>query len=413
MEPLLSIETLISAEHNDTEAAGRRPGLLGALEPQPNDPLLSLIAAFHRDPRPTKIDLGVGVYRDATLNTPVMRAVKAAEGILAATQTTKGYIGSEGDVGFLEQLRPIVFGDMAAADRLAGVQTPGGTGAVRLAADLIVATGRDARIWVGTPTWTNHAPIFTAARLGIENYRYFDVASQTIRFDEMMAAFGRARAGDVVLLHGCCHNPAGADLDPAQWRAVSDIVARRGLVPLVDLAYQGFGHGLDADAAGARMVLEAAGEGLIAYSCDKNFGLYRERTGALFALCARPGDRSLLLSNMLSLVRSNWSMPPDHGAAVARTVLTSRELRALWHGELDAMRDRIVAMRAQLAASAPDLGFIVGQHGMFSMLPLTPAQIGRLRDEHAIYMAGSGRINVAGLTPETVGRFADALASVR
>lgn len=387
--------------------------LLARLTAQPGDPLLSLITAFQTDPRPGKIDLGVGVYRDVTGRTPIFRAVKAAERRLIETQDSKSYLGPEGDVEFFERLIPIALGDVVERGRIAGFQTPGGTGALRLAAELIARARPGASIWVGEPTWPNHPPIFTAAGLAMRFYPAFSAATQAISFDALMSALGQAAAGDVVLLHGCCHNPTGADLDMAQWRDVARLCADRGLFPLIDLAYQGLGEGLEPDAAGARLMLETVGEGLLAYSCDKNFGVYRERVGALFAISHDASTSTVVQSNLLALARANWSMPPDHGAAVVRTVLADAVLAEDWRLELEGMRARIAGIRARLAQTSPELAAIARQHGMFSTLSLSREQITQLRERHGVYMAGSGRINVAGLAEDRIDAFVAALAAVR
>ena len=384
--------------------------LFDGLKPQAPDALLALIGLFAADPRPDKIDLGVGVYRDESGGTPVFRAVKAAEARLVETQTSKSYLGPEGDIRFTELLKPILFGGNSDAKSVVGVQTPGGTGALRLAAELIAAARPGTKVWIGTPTWPNHPPVFASANLKIETYRYFDQASQTILFDEMMDALGRAEAGDVVLLHGCCHNPTGANLTGLQWAGVAEVIGERGLIPLIDLAYQGLGDGLEGDAAGLRMVLESAGDVIAAFSCDKNFGLYRDRVGALYV---RSRQSDLVLSNMLALARPNWSMPPDHGAAVVRTILDDAELTADWKKELTSMRIRINEVRKALAAGDPFFAPQAKQQGMFSLLPLNPDQVKTLRTEHGIYMAGSGRANLAGLTLKTVPKFIEAVKSVR
>ena len=388
--------------------------LFDGLKAQAPDALLALIGLFAADPRSDKIDLGVGVYRDETGGTPVFRAVKAAEAKLVESQSSKSYLGPEGDVRFTELLQPIVFGASIDPATLVGVQTPGGTGALRLAAELIAAAKPQTKVWLGTPTWPNHAPIFSAAGLMLATYRYFDQAAQAIRFDEMIDALNTAEAGDVVLLHGCCHNPTGANLTPSQWAAVAEVVADRGLVPLVDLAYQGLGGGLDEDAAGLRQVMDAADDVIVAYSCDKNFGLYRDRVGALYVRAKQKARADLVLSNMLALARPNWSMPPDHGAAVVRTILESPELTASWRDELTSMRERIASVRQALAAGDSNLlAPIAQQQGMFSLLPISAEQVGTLRKEHGIYMAGSGRANLAGLTLKTVPKFIEALRAVR
>ena len=383
-------------------------GLFGGLKPQAPDALLSLIGLYRADDRPEKLDLGVGVYRDLDGETPVLRAVKAAEARLLEGQCTKAYLGPEGDLAFLELLKPIIFGH--ARDDAFGVQTPGGTGALRLGAELIAAARPGARIFMGAPSWPNHPQIFDLTRLRTITYPYFDPDTQAVRFDEMMEALRTAEPGDALLLQACCHNPTGADLSMSQWRLVADLVARRGLTPLIDLAYQGLGAGLEQDAAGMRVVLAAAPDALLAYSCDKNFGLYRERVGALFALSRSPSRLNLAATNIKALARANWSMPPDHGAAVVRVILECHELTKTWNAELESMRRRILDVREALATSAPTLKGLIHQHGLFAQLPLSPPQVARLRDQFGVYMAGSGRINLAGLTPETVPLFAQAYA---
>ncbi len=383
---------------------------LDALPEQPPDPLLALIALHRDDPRAGRIDLGVGVYRDAAGRTPVFASIKAAEARLLEEQDTKGYLGGEGDKAFVALLEPIIFGEDGAADRRVGVQTPGGTGALRLAAELVERAAPSARVWVSDPTWPNHAPIFRAAGLQVDTYPFFERATQRLHFEEMMDALGRAQAGDAVVLQACCHNPVGAELDTNQWAELAVLLAERGLLPVLDLAYQGLGGGLDKDAAGLCRVLAEAPEALVAYSCDKNFGLYRERTGALWVQARTPATARRAMQNMLSLARTAWSMPPDHGAAAVRLVLADEALTAGWRSELEGMRRRIASLRAALAEAEPRLAALAGQTGMFSLLPLSPEAVTRLRVEQAIYMAGAGRINVAGLQEADIPRFAAALA---
>ena len=388
--------------------------MLDQLQSQPADPLLALIGQFRADARPTKIDLGVGVFRDDYGQTPVFSAVKRAEAMLLDTQESKAYLGPEGDQRFIELLRPLVFGRALDRDaRLVGVQTPGGTGALRLGAELIARADPDGHVWLGSPSWPNHDPILRAAHLKISTYSYFDVEAQSVRFFEMIDALGRASAGDVVLLQGCCHNPTGADLSLEQWNAVAAVIEARGLVPFVDLAYQGLGRGLDEDALGLQLLLQRVPQALVAVSCSKNFGLYRERTGALFVLGRSAAEAQVVLTNMLALARANWSMPPDHGAAVVRTILESPSLTADWSNELAAMRHRIASVRQALAKAAHTAGIELSvgeQSGMFSLLALPPERIRELKEVAAVYMAGSGRINIAGLRERDVATFARALA---
>lgn len=381
------------------ELAAER-GFFGGLAVQPADGLLGLIGLYRADARPGKMDLGVGVFRDDAGRTPVMRAVKAAEATLLREQETKSYLGAEGDVRFVALLAEVAFG--TDADRLVGVQTPGGTGALRLGAELIARSRPGAAVWIGAPTWPNHAPIFRDAGLRIETHRFFDVAGAAIDFDGMIEDLREARAGDVLLLHGCCHNPTGAGFSGAQWREIGRLCESRGLLPFVDLAYQGLGDGLDADAAAMRGLLGALPEAVIAYSCDKNFGLYRERVGALWV---QSEASELVRGTVLALARSIWSMPPDHGAAVVRTVLDDAALRADWVAELDAMRARINGLRSALAAGHERLAAIGDQRGMFALLPLGPDAVEALRRDRGIYMAGNGRINIAGLTLDTIPAF--------
>ncbi|QXT36359.1 aromatic amino acid transaminase [Sphingomonas sanguinis] len=379
---------------------------------QPDDPLLRIIGQHAADPRRNKIDLGVGVFRDEEGRTPVMTAVKAAEARLLAEQQSKSYLGPEGDIGFVRALASLVLGDTVAADRVVGLQTPGGTGALRLSAELLARAGV-ARIWIGSPSWANHAPLFRQAGVEPAMIPCYDLNRQTFDLDGFLNGLDGAGAGDAVLLHGCCHNPIGIDPDAAGWNAIASLVAERGLLPVVDLAYQGLGDGFDVDAEGARTILAAVPEALLAYSCDKNFGLYRERTGALVAITPDRDSGITVFSNLLSLARANWSMPPDHGAAIVRIILEDEALTAQWRDELEAMRQRLASLRAALAAGgrigAIDLAAVAHGKGMFATLPLSPTQVEWLRDRHAIYMAGSGRINIAGFNMAAVATFHEAL----
>ena len=372
---------------------------------------MSLIGLARADERPSKIDLGVGVYRDAEGRTPILRAVKAAEHILLRNQESKAYLGPEGDMAFVALIRPLLLGPaLAGEDAIVGVQTPGGCGALRLGAELVRAARPEARVLVGRPTWPNHEPIIGATGLEIVEYPFYDRNTATLLWDEMRSALLAAEAGDVVLLHGSCHNPAGADLTEGMWQEVADIVARRGLIPFIDLAYQGLGNGLEPDAAGTRLVMEAADQALVAQSCDKNFGLYRERTGTLFVKTASRAAGAVVFGNLLQLARCMWSMPPDHGAAVVRTILEDRALSSDWRAEVDTMHRRIRSLRAELAAADTRLAYLDGQNGMFSLLPLSKQAIERLRADHGVYMAASGRINVAGFAEGDPKRFAAMIA---
>lgn len=389
-----------------------------SLSPQPPDPLLALIGQFNADARADKIDLGVGVYRDAQGRTPVMRAVKAAEKRLFDEQATKAYVGAEGDLGFVAAMRDLIFGK-ALSDRLGervfGMQATGGTGALRLASDLIARSREDARIHVGEPTWANHLPIFAAARITAKLHRAFDARTQSVAFDEILAALEAARPGDFVLLQAACHNPTGADFSTTQWAQIAHICARRRLVPFIDVAYPGLGDGLEEDMRGLRLVVEAVPDALIAASGAKCFGLYRERTGVLFAIGESAKAATLMRSNLLAIARANYSMPPDHGAAVIRIVLQDPALRRQWAEEVDGMRGRIHEMRALFSRSGNvaglDLAPLAKQRGMFSLLPLSSAEVTKLREAHGVYMPQSGRINVAGIRAEQLPKLFEALAS--
>lgn len=382
----------------------------GALSRQAPDALLALIGLHRSDPRPCKIDLGVGVYRDAGGATPIFASIKEAEKRLLGDQRTKTYLGAEGDIGFVELLAPIVFGDaLAAQQHITGIQTPGGTGALRLGAELIARSCPEASVWLGVPTWPNHAPIFREAGLAVRPHPFYNSEIGEVDFDACMTALSETRPGDAILLHGCCHNPTGVQLNADQWRALTNLIVSRDLLPFVDLAYQGLGDGLDADAAGLRQLILSCPAALVAYSCDKNFGLYRERVGALWTSTQRPVDTSLVRDNILVLARSLWSMPPDHGAAITRIVLADPELNTQWRAELDDMRIRINSLRQSLADAHSRLAPLARQRGMFAMLPLKPADVVMLRERDAIYMAESGRINIAGLKGDTVSVFVDAV----
>ena len=388
-----------------TDKPGASAQLLETLETIESDSLLALIAMANADPRPDKIDVGVGVYRDGEGRTPILRAIKAAEKKLWETQETKAYLGGRGDKRYSELLRSIVLGRHAGDARIVGLHTPGGCGALSLGFKLIAAARAQARVLVGTPTWPNHIPVIGAARLAVVDYPFYDRAARRICFDEMMDQLGAAARGDVVLLHGCCHNPTGADLDDGQWQEVVRVVAERGLLPFVDIAYQGLGRGLEEDARGLHLLLEACDEVIVAHSCDKNFGLYRDRVGSLWIKTASEQSSRVALDHVLQISREMWSMPPDHGAAAVRIVLEDEGLTAEWKAELKDMRDRIARVRAKIAAADPRLAYIAGQYGMFSMLPLSLDQVKALRADHAIYMADSGRFNVLGMADHALDRF--------
>ena len=385
---------------------------IGDLAPAKSDSLLALIELAKADPRADKIDVGVGVFRDGKGNTPILRVIKEAERRLWETQESKAYLGGRGDVRFTELLRPILLGEHAADERIAGLQTPGGCGALTLGFRLIKAANPDARVLVGTPTWPNHAPIIGGSQLEMVEYPHYDRAERRLCFEAMVDTAKSARPGDVVLLHGCCHNPTGADLSPDQWSEITRLISERGLLPFVDIAYQGFGQGLAPDAAGLRGLLAACETVVVAQSCDKNFGVYRDRVGSLWFKTGSADATKTAFGHVLQISREFWSMPPDHSAAAIRIVLDDADLSATWRVELEGMRERIVTLRQRVAAADPELAYIAGQNGMFSMLPLSREQVIELRERHAIYMADSGRFNICGMCDDDVDRFASAVLEV-
>jgi aspartate/tyrosine/aromatic aminotransferase len=386
-----------------------RPRGLADLPAVETDSLLQLIALCNADPRPEKIDVGVGVYRDSQGRTPILPVIKDAEKILWETQDSKSYLGMAGDKRYTELLRPIVLGPHAGDDRIAGLHTPGGCGALRLGFELIATANPQARVIVGTPTWPNHPPIIRGVGLQIVEYPYYDREGCSIRFDSMVAALNEARAGDVVLLHACCHNPTGADLNDEQFAEVTRIIAERGLLPFVDIAYQGFARGLDEDAKGLRGLFDVCDEVIAAHSCDKNFSVYRDRVGSLWVKTASAEASTRAMQHVSQRAREMWSMPPDHGAAAVRLVLDTPELAARWPGELAVMRERINSVRERLAKAHPRLAYIGNQFGMFSMLPFSKDQVLQIREKHAIYMADSGRFNVVGMSDTQIDRFISAV----
>ncbi|MBW7922960.1 MAG: aspartate/tyrosine/aromatic aminotransferase [Rubellimicrobium sp.] len=378
------------------------------LNEQPADKILSLMSAFRADPRKNKIDLGVGVYKDATGNTPVMRAVREAERRLVEAQTTKAYVALAGDPAFGDAMIALVLGDAVPRAQVAAITTPGGTGAVRQAFELVRMANPAAKVWASDPTWPNHLSIVRHLGIGLESYRYFDAATRGLDIDGMLADLGRVAPGDVVLLHGCCHNPTGANPTADDWARIIAVVKDRGALPMVDLAYQGFGDGLDDDAAATRAVAAAFPECLIAASCSKNFGIYRERTGILMAVMQDAGRREVVQGNLAYLNRQNYSFPPDHGARVVTTILNDPDLRADWEAELEDIRKGMLTLRSQLAdelkrlTNSDRFEFIRQHRGMFSRLGASPEQVAALRETHGIYMVGDSRINIAGLNRDTV-----------
>jgi aromatic-amino-acid transaminase len=388
------------------------------LKPQPADKILALVQKFKEDPRPQKIDLGVGVYKNAEGATPVMRAVKAAENQLWQDETTKSYVGLTGDPAFSDGMIQMVLGDAVPRGAVAAAATPGGTGAVRQAFELARLANPDVRIFVSNPTWPNHVSMLRYLGIEMVPYRYFDEATCGVDFEGMTADLAQAKAGDVVLLHGCCHNPTGANLNTAQWQSVVDLLAKSGATPMIDIAYQGFGDGLEEDAAATRLIAASLPETIIAASCSKNFGIYRERTGLLMAISQDVSKQLVTQGTLAYLNRQNFSFPPDHGARLVTIVLNDPALCADWKAELEQVRLGMLDLRQNLAtelqsrAGSDRFGFLAQHRGMFSRLGTAPDMVERLRVEHAIYMVGDSRMNIAGLNATSVPILAQAIVDV-
>lgn len=388
------------------------------LKPQPADKILALVQKFKEDPRPQKIDLGVGVYKNAEGVTPVMRAVKAAEHQLWQDETTKSYVGLTGDPAFSDGMIQMVLGDAVPRGAVAAAATPGGTGAVRQAFELARLANPDVRVFVSNPTWPNHVSMLRYLGIEMVPYRYFDEATCGVDFEGMTADLAQAKAGDVVLLHGCCHNPTGANLNTAQWQSVVDLLAKSGATPMIDIAYQGFGDGLEEDAAATRLIAASLPETIIAASCSKNFGIYRERTGLLMAISQDVSKQLVTQGTLAYLNRQNFSFPPDHGARLVTIVLNDPALCADWKAELEQVRLGMLDLRQNLAtelqsrAGSDRFSFLAHHRGMFSRLGTTPDMVERLRVEHAIYMVGDSRMNIAGLNATSVPILAQAIVDV-
>ena len=392
-----------------------------SLQAAPADPILGLTEAFKKDPHPGKINLGVGVYKDAQGNTPVFASVKQAEERILAAQTSKNYLAIEGAPEYGAVVQELLLGnrhEIITGQRAVTSQTPGGTGALRVAADFIHAMFPTAHIWLSDPTWANHPKVFEAAGMEVNTYPYFDAATNDLDLEAMLQTLEKIPTGDVILLHGCCHNPSGVDPNPEQWQRIATVIAARRLLPLVDFAYQGLGAGLKDDAAGLLSLCRPEAELLIASSFSKNFGLYNERVGALTLVGSSPEAAATALGHIKICVRTNYSNPPAHGAALVTAVLQDPALRSQWLGEVAAMRDRINGMRQLFVERLKgkgverDFSFITRQRGMFSFSGLTPQQVETLRERNAIYIVGSGRINVAGMTEDNIDTLCDALAAV-
>lgn len=395
--------------------------MLERLDRLPPDPILGLMAAFRADNDPHKVDLGVGVYRDDQGDTPILKAVRQAEQAVLARQNTKSYVAAAGNPGFNQAMEKLVFGadhPALTGGRVRTIQAPGGCGALRLGAELIRAASPDSVVHVSTPTWANHIPLLSGCGLKLERYPYFDPATGGVNFSAMAGALERLPARSVVLLHASCHNPTGADLTDAQWRELLGLVKRRNLLPFIDMAYQGLGGGVAEDAYGIRLFCSELPEVTVAVSCSKNFGLYRERTGALHVLTETKTAADAVLTQLVRIARSIYSMPPDHGAAIVHEILDNSGLRELWIEEVGGMRQRIQGLRheavRQLKEACPerDFGFIATQRGMFSYLGVTVEQVRELQSRHHVYMTDDSRINIAGLRRENLEYFAKAVAKV-
>jgi aspartate/tyrosine/aromatic aminotransferase len=395
--------------------------MLERVEAAPKDAILGLTEAFKADPRVEKINLSVGVYQDESGKTPLLECVKEAERRLAGAPTTKSYLPISGLQEYCEATAELAFGEGAeplSRKRLAWAQTPGGTGALRVAADFIRANLPQASVWMSEPTWPNHPQIFSAAGVAIKTYPYFDATANGLAFDAMLSGVAKMQAGDVILLHGCCHNPTGIDPTPQQWKQIADAVYQRGVLPLLDFAYQGFADGIDEDAVGLKAFVRPGAELMACSSFSKNFSLYRERVGALFVVAPSAEVAPRVQSQIDKVIRANYSNPPAHGAEVVNKILRDAELRKQWEGEVATMRNRINGMRTELVRALKDHGvpgdysFIQRQRGMFSFSGLTKSQVERLREEYAIYVVGSGRINVAGLTPCNIDRVAECIGKI-
>ena len=383
------------------------------------DPIIVTMQKYHADSRPHKLDLGVGVYKDASGHTPIMKVIKSAEKALWEQETTKSYTSLVGDSAFNAAIQKIVLGDLASFDgRLASAATAGGTGAVRAAFELVHLASPDATIWVSNPSWSNHASMLDYLNIPNQHYRFFDPSTGTVDMDGMMADLRYAKAGDVVLLHGCCHNPTGLSLSPKQWDDIIELMKTQNLVPMVDIAYQGFGDGLDEDAYGVRRIASSLPEVLIASSCSKNFGIYRERTGCVIVVSPDQKQTNLVQSKLSLVNRVNYSFPPDHGARLVTMVLNEPELRVQWQNELGEIRQNIQSLRRMLSdelqrqTNSDRFKFIAEHRGMFSMLGLSQEQVLRLSEEFAIYAVSDSRINMAGLNEASVPILANAVAKI-
>ena len=389
--------------------------MFNSLQQQPADKILALMQVYKEDPRENKIDLGVGVYKDASGQTPIMQSIKRAEHMLWETQNTKSYVGLTGTPEFSQTMIDLVLGNKFDKNLTASAATPGGTGAVRQAFELGKMANPNLRVFVSDPTWPNHLSILKYLGIPVEPYRYFDAKTRAVDFSSMMTDLENAKEGDLILLHGCCHNPTGANLKAPEWDAVIELLLKSGATPMIDIAYQGFGDGLEEDASGVRKLVNSVPETIIAASCSKNFGIYRERTGLLIVVSHDKDARDLNQSTLAFLNRQNFSFPPDHGARLVTMVLSDEELKISWMEELEAVRTSMLSLRTQLATELEKLsgsnrfGFLADHRGMFSRLGASPEQVNELRENHAVYMVGDSRLNIAGLNSKTVPVLAKAI----
>ncbi len=392
--------------------------MLNELHKQPQDKILQLMQMYREDSRDNTVDLGVGVYKDANGVTPVMRSIKKAEKLLWEIETTKKYTGLAGEADFHDAMICLVLGDSVPRERVAAAHTPGGTGAIRTILELIQLSGSGATVWLSNPTWPNHPSIINYLGMEKAEYRYFDKASREVDFKGMLADLKKVKKGDVVLLHGCCHNPTGANLNLTEWGQIADLLTERGAIPFIDIAYQGFGDGLGEDSAGVRLLASRFDEMIIAASCSKNFGIYRERTGVVIAIAPDSEIRDTTQGNLAHLNRQNFSFPPDHGARLVTMILNDADLKADWMAELEDVRLGMLKLRQQLASELKRLSgsdrfrFIAEHRGMFSLVGATPEQVEEMREKHGIYMVDDSRINIAGLNEATVPILAKAMIEV-
>ena len=389
--------------------------ILKNIQNQPPDKILALMTAFKNDPRDQKLDLGVGVYKDPNGNTPIMRSIKAAEKKWWEIESSKSYVGLVGDPAFSDALISLVLGSNIPKNLIASAATPGGTGAVRQGFELFKIANPELRVFVSDPTWPNHISILKYLNIPCETYRYFDNETRGVDFDSMVADLALAKAGDVILLHGCCHNPTGANLNKQQWQEITDLLNKSGATPMIDLAYQGFGDGLEEDAYATRLISESVPETVIASSCSKNFGIYRDRAGLLMLVSQDSSRRNTNQSMLAFLNRQNYSFPPDHGSRLVSIVLNDTDLRIDWMSELENIRNSLLSLRLQLSNELQKLSgsdrfsFIASHRGMFSRLGASPLQVEKMREEFGIYMVSDSRFNVAGLNTETVPILAKAI----